>query len=92
LVSRVDDARLNRATAWIFYYLGVTDDMSASLESLKTLNPEHLNDARWRTKLRNYLPPELAALRLPNAPREPAARVLEAELLEGLRRAKRHKG
>jgi hypothetical protein len=87
VVRRVDEARLNRATAWVFYYLGVTDGISASLESLKAPNPEPPNDAEWRTKLRSFLPPELAALRHPNANQELAARIIVQEFMRGLQRA-----
>jgi hypothetical protein len=89
LVSQIVDDGLNRIIAWIFYYLGVTDGMSASLEIFKTPNPESPIDAEWQTKLRSYLPPELAALRHPNANKESAARVIEQEFMEVMQKTKR---
>ena len=87
--SRVNEAVLDRVTAWIFYYLGITDGMLASLETFKILNPQPLKDAEWQTKLRSFLPPELAALRQPNANQEPAVRIIEQEFMRVLHRTKR---
>ena len=81
--------RESRAIAWIFYYLGVIDGASATLEIFKELNPEPLNDAEWQTELRNYLPPELAALRQPHANTETAAKMIVQEFKEMLLRRKR---
>lgn len=88
MVRRVDEAGLNRAIAWLFYYLGVNDGMSASLETLKTLNPEPLKDAEWRLRLRSYLPPKLAALRQPHADQKSAARKIEEEFVRTLQKNK----
>ena len=66
----------SQVIAWVFYYLGVMDGSSATLETFKGLNPEPLKDAKWQTELRSYLPAELAALRQPHANRETAARVV----------------
>jgi len=90
MVSTADDVGESRAIAWIFYYLGVIDGASATLEIFKELNPEPLNDAEWQTELRNYLPPELAALRQRHANRETAAKMIAQEFKEMLLRRKRH--
>lgn len=80
--SRINEARFDRVIVWIYYCLGINDGMSASVEFLKTLNPEPLKDAEWRTTLRSFLPPELAALRQPQSNLEPAVRLIEQELTE----------
>ena len=72
---------LERAIVWLYYYLGVSDGISMSLETLKSLNPEPLKDHECRVKLRGLLPPELAALRQPNADIEPASKLIEREVL-----------
>ena len=79
---------LERAIVWLYYYLGVSDGISLSLETLKSLNPEPLKDHEWRVKLRGLLPPELAALRQPNADVEPAAKLIEREVLRAVQKAK----
>jgi hypothetical protein len=73
----------------MFYYLGVTDGISASLDTFKGLNPKPLNDAEWRTKLRSYLPPELAALRQPHSNEESAVRIIEQEFTQAFHGTKR---
>jgi hypothetical protein len=73
----------------MYYYLGVRDGLSASLDSLNRRNPEPLKDAKWRVELRSYLPPELAALRQPNPNTELAARIIEREFMQVLHRTKR---
>ena len=80
--SRINEDKLNHVITWIYYYLGISDGMSASLEFLKTLNPEPLKDAEWRTTLRSFLPPELAALRKPHAQLEPATKLIEQQFTE----------
>jgi hypothetical protein len=82
-VSRDDDNRVTRATVWMYYYLGLCDGMSATLESLNT---EPRKDADWRNKLRKYLPIQLAALRQPNADPEPAVDLIAHEFKAALRR------
>lgn len=57
--SRVNEAALKRATAWTFYYLGVIDGMSRTLESFRSLNPEPVNDLEWQTELQSHLPPRI---------------------------------
>lgn len=84
--TRLDELRLDRATVWMFYYLGIVDGISSALESFKGLNPDRLKDAEWRVKLRNYLPPELAPLGQPHSDIEPAVRIIEIEALRGLRK------
>ena len=79
---------LERAVVWLYYYLGVSDGISVSLETLKTLNPEPLKDHECRVKLRGLLPPELAALREPNADIEPASKLIEREVLDAVQRVK----
>jgi hypothetical protein len=76
----------------VYYYLGVIDGISAALESFKSLNPEPLKDAEWRTKLRSYLPPELAALRHPHADMGAAYRVLEREVEQALQKPSQRSG
>jgi len=88
MVSTIDDVGESRAIAWIFYYLGVIDGTSATLEIFKGLSPEPLKDAEWQTQLRRYLPPELAALRRPHANRETAVRMIMQEFKEMLLRRK----
>jgi len=88
VVSRADDVAESRAIAWAFYYLGVIDGASATLETFKGLNPEPLKDTEWQTELRRYLPPELAALRQPHANRETAVRMIVQEFKEMLLRRK----
>ena len=88
MVSTIDDVGESRAIAWIFYYLGVIDGTSATLEIFKGLSPEPLKDAEWQTELRSYLPRELAALRQPHANRETAVRMIMQEFKEMLLRRK----
>lgn len=89
-MNRLGETSFTRLAVWVFYLLGVTDGMSRSVETFKSLNPEPLNDPQWRTTLRSCLPSELAALRQPNASTEPAARIIEQELMRiRQRRAKR---
>lgn len=89
MFSRVDEARLNRATVWMYYYLGVRDGMSASVDSLNRRDPEPLKDAKWRVELRSYLPAELAALRLPNAHLKSAPRIIEEEFVNVVKKTTR---
>jgi hypothetical protein len=89
VVLRTNDAVESRAIACTFYYLGIVDGMCASLETFKGLNPEPLKDAAWQTTLRSYLPPELAALRHPDANRAAAVTVIVEEFKEFLARRKR---
>jgi len=71
----------------VFYYLGVIDGMSRSLETFKGVEP--LNDYEWQTRMRSHLPPELAALRQPNANGEPAVGILEQEFMQAVHGTKR---
>jgi hypothetical protein len=87
--QRAEEARMDRLIIWMYYYLGVTDDISAALESFKGIYAETLKDAEWRVELRNYLPPELAALRQPNANTEPAFQMIEREAVQALQKTKR---
>jgi hypothetical protein len=66
----------------------IMDGISSALESYKSLNPEPLKDSEWRIKMRNYLPPELAALRQPHADPMPAVRVIESELKQAVEKEK----
>ena len=86
-VSQVDDNGVTRAIVWTYYYLGVCDGMSAALESFKSLNPEPLKDLEWQNQLRSYLPPQLAALRQPNADRVPAAEIILQEFKTALHKS-----
>jgi hypothetical protein len=76
----------------VYYYLGFVDGMSATLESFRGLNPEPFEDAEWRGKLRDYLPPELAALRQPHADIGSARRVIQREVERALQKPKRRRG
>jgi uncharacterized protein (DUF849 family) len=58
--TRIDKARLNRATIYFYYYLGVTDGISAALESFKGLSHELPKDAKWRVEFRMMLASSLA--------------------------------
>ncbi|MFI5449017.1 MAG: hypothetical protein ACHQ03_04530 [Candidatus Bathyarchaeia archaeon] len=80
----VDDKKITRAIVWTYYYLGICDGLSASLETLRSLNPEPLKDAEWRNKWRGYLPPQLAALRHPHADDAAAAEIIIQEFKLGL--------
>ena len=79
---RADDAKLDRLLIWLYYYLGVRDGMSVSLQFLNSRNPEDLKDAEWRTMLRSWLPPELASLREPHAKLEPAVRLITQQITD----------
>jgi len=60
--------------------------MSAALDTMKSLNPEPLKDLEWQKTLRSYLPPQLAALRQPQADRAAAAEVIIEEFEAALHR------
>ena len=89
MVSQIQYDTAKRLTAWVYYLLGVTDGMSASLETFKSLSPQPRPDAAWRITLRSELPPELAALRQPNGSTEAAARVIQQGFLQAVARTKR---
>ncbi len=87
--SRVNEVAMNRVTLWMFYYLGIIDGMSRCLESFKSLNAEPMGDYEWQRRMRSQLPPELAALRQPNANGAPAVRIMEQEYSKATHETKR---
>ncbi|MGA3108073.1 MAG: hypothetical protein ABSD99_01230 [Candidatus Bathyarchaeia archaeon] len=89
--SQINETALKRVTCWAFYYLGLIDGMSRSLDTIKGLNPEPLNDLEWQTELRSHLPPELAGLRHPDTNGEPAIRIIKQELAQALHGTKRQR-
>jgi hypothetical protein len=89
LGRRVNEDAWHRVRVWMFYILGIIDGMSSCLESFKELNPKPRTDAEWRTRMRSQLPPELAALRQPNADGEPAVRIMEQEYTKATQGTKR---
>lgn len=68
----------------MYYYLGIRDGISATLDSFNKRNSEPLKDAKWRVELRSYLPIELAMLRRPDGDQELAAKKIQQEAVESL--------
>ncbi|MGA2625474.1 MAG: hypothetical protein ABSF63_00245 [Candidatus Bathyarchaeia archaeon] len=86
---RVNEAAMKRVTLWMLYYLGIIDGMSRCVESFKSFNPEPIGDHEWQREMRSHLPPELAALRQPNANGAPAVRIIEQEYTKATHETKR---
>ncbi len=82
MTLRINEAKFEQLLVWVYYYLGIRDGMSASLELLNAHNPEALKDAEWQTTLRSFLPPELAALREPHANEDPAVKLIGQQFTE----------